>query len=89
MNTTDEILKYRRAGKSIEWIKTKFGFRSNGSVYQHLNKVKMRPVYLTAPEIVVLRRVLTEILAKPATSEFAAEALANIDLALKHVESKQ
>lgn len=89
MNTTEEILKYRRAGKSIQWIKDKYGFKSDGSVYHHLNKVKMRAVYLTEGEVLVLRRLMTELVAKQPSSEYAAEAIWNINEALKLAERKQ
>lgn len=89
MNTTEEILKYRRSGKSIQWIKDKYGFKSDGSVYHHLNKAKLRAVYLTEGEVLVLRRLLTELVGKPPSSEFVAEALWNINEALKLAGRKQ
>lgn len=86
---SDKVLKLYREDKSIEQIKSVMGFKSNGSVYHHLNKFKIRPVRLTEAEIVLLRGLMTEMMSGTPSSEFTAEMVSNINQALKLAEAKR
>lgn len=77
---TNRILKLRRQGKTIAQIKVALNIASNASVYHHLNKVGMRPLMLTANELVLLESILLQV--QP-TSEFTAEACWSILEAIK------
>lgn len=67
MTKTDEVVKLRRAGKSFDEIKAALGFSSDGSVYYHLHRAKLRTVHLTEAEIVAVRLMLTQQEATPMT----------------------